>query len=488
MEAGRNDPCPCGSGKKFKHCHGGSNQAQASPQETAWRRVRRVLEGYPTMMLHFVGQVYGSDAIDEAWDEFTLWSSDEPHFDPATPHVEVFLPWFYHQWTPDTPDTSIEDEALYGRSPTSLLLERRGGRLDPVLRRYLEACLDAPFSFHEVLRCDPGRALRTRDLFTGMEHEVLDRSASRTLRAGDTFFGQLVSSEGVTLIEACGPHAIPPREKLGLIDFREHVTRGYPFPTELLRDWAEEIREKYVTLADHLLNPPAPRLQTTDGEEIVFHRLFFEIDSPRRALDALKHLALDQTDDELLEEAELDSDGEVRRVAFAWKVAGNAVHRSWDNTVHGHIEIDGGELRAEVHSTERAARLRGMLEELLGEGIRHVRTETESVEEAMSARRASPPASATSERPSWADHPEVLEKIRELTAAHYESWVTDEIPALGGLTPLEAVRDRIGREKVEILISDMERSGPEAEPPIDVGVFARMRERLGLARDPQREG
>ncbi|MCB0236226.1 MAG: SEC-C domain-containing protein [Anaerolineae bacterium] len=20
--AGRNDPCPCGSGRKFKHCHG----------------------------------------------------------------------------------------------------------------------------------------------------------------------------------------------------------------------------------------------------------------------------------------------------------------------------------------------------------------------------------------------------------------------------------------------------------------------------------
>ncbi|MFP4045371.1 MAG: SEC-C metal-binding domain-containing protein, partial [Rhodosalinus sp.] len=21
-DPGRNDPCPCGSGKKFKHCHG----------------------------------------------------------------------------------------------------------------------------------------------------------------------------------------------------------------------------------------------------------------------------------------------------------------------------------------------------------------------------------------------------------------------------------------------------------------------------------
>jgi preprotein translocase subunit SecA len=23
-KVGRNDPCPCGSGKKFKHCHGGA--------------------------------------------------------------------------------------------------------------------------------------------------------------------------------------------------------------------------------------------------------------------------------------------------------------------------------------------------------------------------------------------------------------------------------------------------------------------------------
>ncbi|NGZ61041.1 MAG: YecA family protein, partial [Nitrospira sp. LK265] len=23
-KVGRNDPCPCGSGKKYKHCHGGT--------------------------------------------------------------------------------------------------------------------------------------------------------------------------------------------------------------------------------------------------------------------------------------------------------------------------------------------------------------------------------------------------------------------------------------------------------------------------------
>ena len=33
-KVGRNDPCPCGSGKKFKHCHGsaGAEPASAGPE------------------------------------------------------------------------------------------------------------------------------------------------------------------------------------------------------------------------------------------------------------------------------------------------------------------------------------------------------------------------------------------------------------------------------------------------------------------------
>jgi uncharacterized protein len=30
-KVGRNEPCPCGSGKKFKHCHGGSGAGSLSP-------------------------------------------------------------------------------------------------------------------------------------------------------------------------------------------------------------------------------------------------------------------------------------------------------------------------------------------------------------------------------------------------------------------------------------------------------------------------
>jgi hypothetical protein len=156
--------------------------------------------------------------------------------------------------------------------------------------------------------------------------------------------------------------------------------------------------------------------------------------------------------------------------------------------VHGNVEIDGRELRAEVNSAERAARLRSILEESLGEGIRHKQTESESLEDAMSRERASSRASEAPERPAWADEPAVRDRISELMAAHYESWVSEEIPALGGLTPLEAVRDRVGRAKVEALITQMERSGSHMDPPLGESVFARMRERLGLGQRSRPEG
>ncbi|NNB98423.1 hypothetical protein HI113_31460, partial [Corallococcus exiguus] len=31
---GRNDPCPCGSGKKYKACHAAEDRAKAAPPPT----------------------------------------------------------------------------------------------------------------------------------------------------------------------------------------------------------------------------------------------------------------------------------------------------------------------------------------------------------------------------------------------------------------------------------------------------------------------
>lgn len=326
----------------------------------------------------------------------------------------------------------------------------------------------------------PGRGFRARDVLTGDEREVVEHSASRTMLPGDVFYGQLVTSDGITLMEACSPHTIPPRGRLGLIDLRDRIAGGgFPISLETLRDWDIELREEYLGWMEALRNPPTPRLQNTEGEPIAFHRLSFEIASAREAFDALKHLALDETESELLECADLDADGRLRSVSFAWKVAGNPVHRSWESTVLGHIEIDGNRLVAKVNSAGRAARL-GEIVESLCPDVRHTGTEVETLEEALARRGAGGEASDEADAPSPVMHPEVRDSLRAMAAKHYEDWIHEGIPALGGRSPMDAVRERSGREKVEVLITQIERDGQLMDPPLDEAVTRRMRERLGL--------
>jgi hypothetical protein len=65
-------------------------------------------------------------------------------------------------------------------------------------------------------------------------------------------------------------------------------------------------------------------------------------------------------------------------------------------------------------------------------------------------------------------------------AKHYEHWLTEKIPALEGRTPLEAVRDDVGREKVRALVDGLEQAGRRGNPPLDEAIMPRLRERLGL--------
>src|SRR5579859_1391197 len=51
MKLGRNDRCPCGSGKKYKHCCLNSEAVPAAtPADLTWRRLRGLLDGFASEM------------------------------------------------------------------------------------------------------------------------------------------------------------------------------------------------------------------------------------------------------------------------------------------------------------------------------------------------------------------------------------------------------------------------------------------------------
>lgn len=482
MSPGRNDPCPCGSGKKFKHCClKAESAALESADALSWRRIRRGLdepESGPTP-LDFVRRTYGPVAVHEAWEEF---SGREEPFSPKTPHLAVFTSWFLYRWSPQAAPFSAVDPAFAERIPAEVYLERAGQRMNPSVRRYRQACLRAPFSFHEVLRFDRGHGFQARDLFTGRERYVMERGATDIMGVGDIMFGLIVDVDGISMLDCAGACLIPPIHKIELMDFRKKLLRDQAQCTpEELNDWDFELIEQYLAITDELLHPRLPQMHNTDGEPMEMHRLAYDIDSPEPVIRALADLDLERTAEELLAAAERTVRGEIKRVSWSWKKAGNALHESWTNTVLGHLEVKARRLTAQVNSARRAAELRALIESRLGEQARF-RTDTiQSIEKLLTSRAAEPEDPDAQRRADeLAEHPQLQAAMQEMMARHFEGWVSESIPALGGLTPLQAVQDPEGREKVLALVIDGERHARKMKPPVDEAVLQRLRSRLGL--------
>ncbi len=67
MTLGRNDPCPCGSGKKYKKCHGAGDVVglSASPGAGRARVLKTVDIDLSKRLLDFARRNYGADWLQE---------------------------------------------------------------------------------------------------------------------------------------------------------------------------------------------------------------------------------------------------------------------------------------------------------------------------------------------------------------------------------------------------------------------------------------
>ena len=125
MKPGRNDPCPCGSGKKYKQCCLGRDSASVVDlTDRNWRQMREAIDGYAAAVLRFIGESYGKESVQQAWREFTIGASEE--YVQGDPNTELFFSWLFHRWKPDSKKgNEIADSSLTGVAPTRAYLNRR---------------------------------------------------------------------------------------------------------------------------------------------------------------------------------------------------------------------------------------------------------------------------------------------------------------------------------------------------------------------------
>jgi hypothetical protein len=452
----RNSPCPCGSGKKYKKCCLATDTVPVT--DLIWDRMRRTEGELTEDLLRHARKHYGSDAIDEAWDEFTLWG-DIPAELEAEPAVEpMFVAWFPFIWIPDNAER--EPDERYPELPIARhYMDKRRDDLDSFEQRFISEAYLQPYSFFVVSDVVPGRRMTLNDLFLDREVTVLERQASEVVPKGSILYTRIVTLDTVSIMLGCAPISIPPRYLDEFAHIKQKLPERFPnYDQNTLLQLDLETRRLYYDITWELYHPEPPELRNTDGEPIEFTQLQYDLKcSPREALDALASLSLMKTE-ELLEDAEYDSGGELIAIELPWQRTGNAQHNSWEATVLGLISIDHERMTVDVNSPERADAIKRKIVRRLGKRAKLLRREvtpSEKVfEDAMN--RPSDREEPSALEDDMMQDPEVQARIKEMADRHWDEWLDTPIPALQGQTPRQAAESEEGQEKLKRLLIQLE--------------------------------
>ena len=483
MKVGRNQPCPCGSGKKYKKCC--LNKENVS-SDLLYRRLGEAHDRLAHRLMQHGLKVFGENALAYALDEFMGWPDEGLSDENLADHEPLFYPWFIFNW-----EYAAEPDLPQLKGPADMTIAElyatdKKNRLDPLEARIIEATVRQPYSFYEIQEVRPGEGYRLKDIFCGTVSKVMERKGSENARRGQILFGRVVQIDTVAMLIGCGTVLIPPKIKPELIRLRQQLAEfDDPINFDTLYDYDLELRELYFNIYSALMEPP--ELRNTDGDPLRFHTIHYEIDAPWLAFEKLKDLSATTSEAELMASADLDESGRVIRAEIPWSRKGQNIRPALENTILGRLIIEDRRLKIEVNSARRAENIRREIKTRLGRYARYITKEVQSPDAMLEAfrDRKDETAAPDPKQNELMQIPEVREQIAKAMLAHWENWVDMKIPALGQLTPRQAVKTPDGRESVEALLLDAEMhyaAADEHEPMREAGVaaIAGVRTRLGL--------
>jgi len=413
-----------------------------------------------------------------------LWPEQEAPREVPGHHEELFYPWFLFNWIyePQFADTRLHvpEQTTIAKS----YVRKHKPRPESLEARLIDKTSENPFSFYEVIECQPGKGYRLKDILRGDIYNVFERLGSETARPGDILFARVVQIDQVAMLIGCGSVLIAPQYKPELIKFRKQLGKaGNPITPATLNEYDAEIRELYFNIYNAMTQPP--ELRNTDGDPISFHTVYYQINSPQATFERLKTLCVVENEDELRKQAELDEHGHIIRVVIPWSRKRLTQNKAIDNTILGWIKIEGQQLKIEVNSAQRAEVIRKEIKKRLKNDAIYKTTGIKSADSILANAPAGKRSGAggSDENKDLIQHPEVRQQIGEMVTAHWKDWVDQKIPALEGKTPREAVWNSDGRESVEALLIHAERQFSSHDPISEINRLAikQVRKRLGLA-------
>ena len=391
---GRNDPCPCGSGRKYKRCCAGAADA-------AEREQRRLGDG----AFAWVEEQYPG-SIDAAFDEFRGEREDFPDGD-----AEFIATWFLH-----------ERELPDGRTPLERYAEHGP---DDSLRELASQLAKAKLSLWRVIEVEPGQSLVIEPYVGGERARIVSTNISTVVGPWDLILGRLRGDA----MELWGPsRCYAASDEQGLRHTLERLARRLDIDPDDIDQIARRAPAELLHFRGADLVP-----LTTEGDPVTFVTARWRAPhaDARAAFERVGWLLADPDSDppsydwfgsrEKLTAMKPDAlpEGAVTIESSPLGMP--------DVVSLGTFYLGGDEVRYEGLSERRAEWALDMLDDLLPTA-ELLDVETKEVDQMLS------------EAPKRSRNPPVLppEVKAEISANLTERWLAEPIPALEGLTPRQA--------------------------------------------------
>jgi len=392
-DLGRNDPCWCESGRKFKHCHSGQPPPVPLPDRVGWlcRKAVSYLErasgdapdAVIEMVQHRMADPEDKDSLIEAVS------------DPLVLDVVLHQLGWFDRFLADRGRLLPDDEAMLAASWT--LVER---------------------TLYEITDVRPGKSVTVRDIRTGDREEVRERSFSHQARPGMFVCARAVP-DGESHQFIGGMFIVPPGTETHVLDILDNDG-----PAELLA---------YVASTQRM-----PRMMTRENEPMVLCKGAIEIPDPNEATRFL---------DATYERRDQASDQDADRVG-GWVELFDL--NEDEAIVRANITLDGKTIHVETTSEPRIERTAAAIRAGIA-GAQLVSDERKPFDPGRDGPSLARATGASNNAPIT--DPAVVSQIQEMMERR---WLDEVIPALGGRTPREAAADPTRRDELRRLIDSFD--------------------------------
>lgn len=482
-KVGRNDPCPCGSGRKHKTCC----LASSSASDFQYHHSRQTHASLIPKLMTFAFENFDLELVNEAWKDFNdddlvedyqLESAMEP----------LFMPWFLFNWIVELrpPGKEYRENTI-----AEFFLHLHGNRVNSDEAALLGSANRCPYTLCEVIEVRAGMGMTLYDLLRRLRYEVVERSGSKIMKRGEIIYCATTNVDGFRSNIGTGPYALRPTAKRDVLDLRKWILEqvdNSEITTDHLHEFEYDIRGLYLHLLSGMFTPPT--LVNTDSDPLLPQKLYFDIESPDKAFQALKDLAEGRHENDLLRDATIH-DGLITKAEISWLGGSDEARKRLAGPVLlGLLKIDEKRLVIEVNSTKRAELARQLVEERLGEAATYKTTLIESIEsQVQETWRANIVAGSDTSRGqsnrggsgfSLDADPELRALMEETARQHWESWFDLPVPALNDMTPREAAKTEDGRELLESLLLLYESHAQDSADNLFTPDVPTLRRELGM--------